>query len=134
MTQDTLHHLDNFNTNFFAKKSFNIALSDCFYLYRKQTTSKLPCLVQQGFSLVQLFGSFTKFNTHLILRFVSPSSSDCLSQNQTICGYIHNKMSQTQLLCPFQKGKDLKLKIEMACNHCTKLWFNHIFHLYNILL
>jgi hypothetical protein len=29
-------------------------------------------------------------------------------------------MSQTQLLYPFQKGKDLKLEIEMACNHCTK--------------
>jgi hypothetical protein len=35
-------------------------------------------------------------------------------------GYIHNKMSQTQFLCPFQKSKDLKLEIEMACNHCTK--------------
>ncbi len=35
-------------------------------------------------------------------------------------GYIHNIMSQTQLLYPFQKGKDLKLEIEMACNHCTK--------------
>jgi hypothetical protein len=34
--------------------------------------------------------------------------------------YFHNKMSQIQLLCPFQKGKDLKLEIEMTCNHCTK--------------
>jgi hypothetical protein len=36
-------------------------------------------------------------------------------------------MSQIQLLCSFQKGKDLKLEIEMACNHCIKLWSNHIF-------
>jgi hypothetical protein len=43
-------------------------------------------------------------------------------------------MSHTQLLCFFQKGKDLKLEIEMACNHCTNLWFNHIFDLYNIFL
>ncbi len=49
-------------------------------------------------------------------------------------GCIHSKMSHTQLLCFFQKGKDLKLEIEMACNHCTNLWFNHIFDLYNIFL
>jgi hypothetical protein len=35
--------------------------------------------------------------------------------------YVHNKMNQTQLLCPFQKNKDLKLEIEMACNHCKKI-------------
>ncbi len=40
---------------------------------------------------------------------------------------FHSKMSQIQLLCSFQKGKDLKLEIEMACNHCIKLWSNHIF-------
>jgi hypothetical protein len=40
--------------------------------------------------------------------------------NNLINMYIHNKMNQTQLLCSFQKGKDLKLEIEMACNHCTK--------------
>jgi hypothetical protein len=36
-------------------------------------------------------------------------------------GCVHNKMSHTQLLYSFQKGKDLKLEIETACNHCTKL-------------
>jgi hypothetical protein len=33
---------------------------------------------------------------------------------------VHNKMNHTQLLWSFQKGKDLKLEIEMACNHYTK--------------
>jgi hypothetical protein len=33
---------------------------------------------------------------------------------------VHSKMSHTQLLCSFQKGKHLKMEIEMACNHCTK--------------
>jgi hypothetical protein len=36
-------------------------------------------------------------------------------------GCVHNKMKHTQLLYSFQKGKDLKLEIEMACNHCTKV-------------
>lgn len=40
--------------------------------------------------------------------------------NNLINGYVHNKMGQTQLLYPFQKSKDLKLEIQMACNHCTK--------------
>jgi hypothetical protein len=31
-----------------------------------------------------------------------------------------SKMSHTQLLCSFQKGKDLKLEIGITCNHCTK--------------
>jgi len=35
-------------------------------------------------------------------------------------GCVHNIMSHTQLLCSFQKDKDLKLEIEMTCNHCTK--------------
>jgi hypothetical protein len=30
------------------------------------------------------------------------------------------KMGQAQLLCCFQRGKDLKLEIEMTSNHCTK--------------
>jgi len=32
---------------------------------------------------------------------------------------VHNIMNHTQLLCSFQNDKDLKLKIEMACNHYT---------------
>jgi hypothetical protein len=28
-------------------------------------------------------------------------------------------MNQTQLLCSFQKDKDLKLEIEMTCNYYT---------------
>jgi hypothetical protein len=39
--------------------------------------------------------------------------------NNLINGYVHNKMGQTQFLCSFEKDKDLKLEIEMACNHCT---------------
>lgn len=35
-------------------------------------------------------------------------------------GCIHSKMNHAPLLCFFQKGKDLKLDIEMTCNHCTK--------------
>jgi hypothetical protein len=31
------------------------------------------------------------------------------------------KWAKPQLLCPFQKGKDFKLEIEMACNYCTKV-------------
>jgi hypothetical protein len=35
-------------------------------------------------------------------------------------GFVHNKMNHIQFMCSFQKGKDLKLEIEMACNYCTK--------------
>jgi hypothetical protein len=51
------------------------------------------------------------------------TSIDCKVYILLLCrsnGYVHDKMNQTKLLFPFQKGKDLKLEIEMACNHCTK--------------
>jgi hypothetical protein len=40
-------------------------------------------------------------------------------------------MSQTQFLCPFQKGKDLKLEIEWHAIIAQNLWFNQKFDLYN---
>jgi hypothetical protein len=45
---------------------------------------------------------------------------------------INNIMSHIQLLCSFQKDKDLKLEIEMVATIAKNLWFNHIFDLYNI--
>jgi hypothetical protein len=38
-------------------------------------------------------------------------------------GCLHNRMNHTQFLWSFQNDKDLKLEIEMTCNHCTKFMF-----------
>jgi hypothetical protein len=47
----------------------------------------------------------------LVLHFLTKAKS---------LGCVHNKVNHTKLLCSFQKGKDLKLEIEMTSNHCTK--------------
>jgi hypothetical protein len=46
-------------------------------------------------------------------------------------GCVHNILNHIQLIYSFQKGKDLKLEIEMACNHCAKfmVWSHNIWFL-----
>jgi hypothetical protein len=54
--------------------------------------------------------------------------------NNLINGYVHNKMGQTQFLCSFEKGKDLKLELKWHATIAQHVWLNHIFDLYNIFL
>jgi hypothetical protein len=66
---------------------------------------------------LQVKPSLTLVAKTTIMRQVGDNGEDTLGH---FFGYIHNKMNQTQFLGPFQKSKDLKLEIEMICNHCTK--------------
>jgi hypothetical protein len=56
----------------------------------------------------------TSFNFFSILNFL-------------LIGCAHSKMSHTQLLCSFQKEKDLNWKLKWHATIAQNLWFNHIF-------